>query len=171
MIFEKYHPIMTQHYELDWLTTFKVKDVFALRNDADLAGKMNRDPDKTIMVTAAHVNRVMSAIMHNDALVWGIGDKQSHAFLGIFGFDVFTADKKTTEISFEIAPGAQQRGVMTEVLSHMLSFAFDELLVSTVIAKVSPEDTVTLKLLAGQGFTAERAENNLTKMILRKVER
>lgn len=171
MIFEKYHPIMTKHYELDWLTTFKVKEVFELRHDSNIARLVNRDVDATIMDTAAHVNRVMSKIMNNDALVWGIGDKRTGEFLGTFGFDSFTVDRKNAAITFELLPSAQRQGVMSEVLSHMLSFAFDELLTDTVIAKVSRDNEASLKLLEGQGFVGTGQTTDTIQLILKRDER
>mgnify|MGYP000885396150 CR=1 FL=1 len=171
MIFEKYHPIMTKHYELDWLTTFKVKEIFALRHDASVAKLTNRDVDATIMDTAAHVNRVMSKIMHNDALVWGIGDKRTGEFLGTFGFDSFVADRTTAAITFELLPSAQRQGVMSEVLSHMLSFAFDELDLQKVIATVQSANVQTVMLLKGQGFTLDRETTGELQFKLRQDER
>lgn len=171
MIFEKYHPIMTKHYELDWLTTFKVKEVFELRHDSNIARLVNRDVDATIMDTAAHVNRVMSKIMNNDALVWGIGDKRTGEFLGTFGFDSFTVDRKNAAITFELLPSAQRQGVMSEVLSHMLSFAFDELDLQKVIATVQSANVQSVMLLKVQGFMLGRETTGELQLELKRTER
>ena len=42
--FEKYHPIMSVHYTMDWLTTFKIKDIFQLR-----AAKLLPNPDANLI--------------------------------------------------------------------------------------------------------------------------
>lgn len=35
--FELYHPILTEHFALDWLTHSKVRDIFELRHDPKIA--------------------------------------------------------------------------------------------------------------------------------------
>ena len=46
--FEKYHPIMSVHYTMDWLTTFKIKDIFQLRADRQVATESGREFDQKI---------------------------------------------------------------------------------------------------------------------------
>ena len=50
--FEKYHPIMSVHYTMDWLTTFKIKDIFQLRADRQVAAESGREFDQKITDTA-----------------------------------------------------------------------------------------------------------------------
>ena len=66
--FELYHPILTPHYQLNWLTQFKVKDVNTLRR--------RLTAHESMIETANYVNREMSTVMNDQALTWGISNKQ-----------------------------------------------------------------------------------------------
>ena len=70
--FEKYHPIMSVHYTMDWLTTFKIKDIFQLRADRQVAAESGREFDQKITDTARYINRSMRLVMSNNALLYGI---------------------------------------------------------------------------------------------------
>ena len=70
--FEKYHPIMSVHYTMDWLTTFKIKDIFQLRADRQIAAESGREFDQKITDTARYINRSMRLVMSNNALLYGI---------------------------------------------------------------------------------------------------
>lgn len=153
MEFERYHPIMTAHYVLDWLTMYKVKDIFTLRNDATVAARSGRDIDADLMATTTYVNRTMSQVMNNEALIWGIGDKLTQQYLGTFSLLHFDEHRDTAEIQFELLPTIQRHGVMTEVLTHMISFAFDELSLKRVLANVDEENGPARDLLIAQGFS------------------
>ncbi|GAB6092787.1 GNAT family N-acetyltransferase [Furfurilactobacillus curtus] len=154
MQFERYHPIMTAHYVLDWLTMYKVKDIFALRHDETVAAMIGRNVDADLMTTTTYVNRTMSQVMNNEALIWGIGDKLTQQYLGTFSFLHFDTNRTVAEIQFELLPVIQQHGVMTEVLTHMMSFAFDELNLKRLLANVSEENRAASDLLIAQGFSA-----------------
>ncbi len=51
--FEKYHPIMSVHYTMDWLTTFKIKDIFQLRADRQVAAESGREFDQKLQTLPA----------------------------------------------------------------------------------------------------------------------
>ena len=82
--FEKYHPIMSVHYTMDWLTTFKIKDIFQLRADRQIAAESGRGFDQKITDTARYINRSMRLVMSNNALLYGIKDRANGDFLGSF---------------------------------------------------------------------------------------
>ncbi|GEK29646.1 GNAT family N-acetyltransferase [Furfurilactobacillus siliginis] len=153
MEFEKYHPIMTAHYVLDWLTTYKVKDVFALRHDASVAQASGRSVDTDIMATAAYVNHMMSLVMNNNALIWGVGDKVTNDYLGTFM--LWDVSEKSAAVGYELLPAMQQQGVMGEVLTHMISFAFDELHLQQLIADTASDNAASQALLVAHGFTRQ----------------
>lgn len=153
MEFEKYHPIMTAHYVLDWLTTYKVKDVFTLRHDAMVAQASGRPVDADIMATAAYVNHMMSLVMNNNALVWGVGDKVTSDYLGTFM--LWDVTETSAAVGYELLPSMQQHGVMGEVLTHMVSFAFDELHLQKLIADTAADNVASQALLMAHGFTRE----------------
>lgn len=153
--FEKYHPILTTHFTLDWLTATKVKDIYALRHDTSIAAMSGRNFDQDIKETADYVNKMMRLIMHNDSLLWGISDRKTEEFLGTFCIWNFNDDKTTAEVGFKILSDHQDHGIMSEVLSHMINFAFTELKLTTLYAVTAQTNLASRTVLTKSGFTPD----------------
>jgi hypothetical protein len=125
-IFEKYHPIMSVHYTMDWLTMAKLKEVFALRQDPEIARGQERPVDTVIGDTAHYVNRAMALVMRNQALLYGVQDRATGRLMGTFG--LFNVDEQRMTASVRLATLADTNpAVMAEVLPRMLGFAVHEL--------------------------------------------
>ncbi|MFD1671970.1 GNAT family N-acetyltransferase [Agrilactobacillus yilanensis] len=150
--FEKYHPIMTSHYTLDWLTSFTVKEVHQLRQNQVLAKAARRTFDTDLTQTVRYINQAMRAVMGNQALIWGIQTRQQPNFLGIFQFRNFNLLDKSAEIRFELLPAHQHQGILGEVLNHMSQFAFDELDLKRLKAITYQDQTAAKTLLTQSGF-------------------
>ena len=150
--FEKYHPIMSAHYTMDWLTSFTVKEIFALRHDPAVAAASGRLPDDQITDTVTYVNQAMRLVMSNQALLYGIQDRLTTAFLGTFG--LFDVTDNQAEVRFELLPNVQQQGVMGEVLPRMIGFAFFELGLTQLTAVVPENNPIAAHLLREHHFVA-----------------
>lgn len=150
--FEKYHPMMTPHYTLDWLTTFTVKDIYQLRSNQALAVLNRRKKDTAITQTVRYINQTMHKVMSNQALVWGIQARKAQDFLGIFQFRNFNELEKSAEVRFELLPAYQHQGILPELLTHMSLFAFNELKLNRLKAITDQKQTALHKLLIDNGF-------------------
>ncbi|WP_054700591.1 hypothetical protein [Secundilactobacillus odoratitofui] len=116
--FELYHPIQTPHYQLDWLTQFKVKDINTLRQQTQ--------PAETIIQTANFVNRVMSTIMHDQALTWGVSFKQSGEFAGIVSLNPI--EEGWTNAELNVSPvKTDATDLIAEIEAYMTQFAQNQL--------------------------------------------
>lgn len=151
--FEFYHPILTDHYGLDWLTKTKVKDIFALRSQAQIAQLEQRAADQELTDTVAYVNQVMRLVMNNQALVWGITRRVDQQFVGIVGLTEFTADSKQTTLQFTLPDVASLTSTMTEVLKRLITFAFQELELSQINGAVDQENISQIQVLKETGFS------------------
>ena len=151
--FEKYHPIMSVHYTMDWLTTFKIKDIFQLRADRQVAAESGREFDQKITDTARYINRSMRLVMSNNALLYGIMDRASHEFLGSFCIWNFSQKKTVAQVRFETLASHQGEGIMSEVIKRMLGFAFFELGLKRVYVILPATNERGAKLLTTNFFT------------------
>ena len=94
--FELYHPILTEHFALDWLTHSKVRDIFELRHDPEIAKASDRDIDATIEDTTTYVNQMMRVVMNNEALIWG------STLLEQVGFSAVASQTDNQNITLEL---------------------------------------------------------------------
>lgn len=150
--FERYHPMMTAHYTLDWLTTFTVKAIFQLRQDATVAQTSRRKADTAMTQTVRYVNQVMRNVMHNQQLTWGIRDRQTQNFLGLFEFKDFNALEKSAELHFEFLPDTDTHAMLVEISTYMTRFAFDELGCQRLKVILTPAQTEAKQALLASGF-------------------
>ncbi|MFC6255133.1 GNAT family N-acetyltransferase [Secundilactobacillus hailunensis] len=116
--FELYHPILTPHYQLDWLTNFKVKDVNALRQTIN--------PKESMLETANYVNREMSTIMNDQALTWGVSDKQQDDLLAIVNLAPADDQFKKAQLTITQVTKTSQ-SLVEEIENYMTEFAQNEL--------------------------------------------
>ena len=174
--FEKYHPIMSVHYTMDWLTTFKIKDIFQLRADRQIAAESGREFDQKITDTARYINRSMRLVMSNNALLYGIKDRTNNDFLGSFCIWNFSEKKTVAQVRFETLAKRQGEGVMSEVIKRMLGFAFFELGLKRVYVILPANNERAANLLTANFFTQvgdyhhERTLPDNTKVPLMRYE-
>lgn len=131
--FEKYHPIMSRHYTLDWLTQFKLKDIYALRQEQEVAVAQERPIDQTMTESARFVNRAMALVMADQALVYGVSAHNDDTLLAMLGLYGFSTDRASVTIRMVSAPGADA-AVLAEVLPRIIGFAVHELGLKQLIA-------------------------------------
>ncbi|MTV82040.1 hypothetical protein [Secundilactobacillus folii] len=112
--FERYHPIMTPHFTMDWLTQFKVKDINLLRRQTV--------PNETIIETAKYVNRQMSTVMHDQSLTWGVAEKQTDVFRGIV--QLTPSSRASSSAQLTIVPMTKPDDeLVNEIQTYMAGFA------------------------------------------------
>ncbi|MFD1392336.1 GNAT family N-acetyltransferase [Lacticaseibacillus jixianensis] len=159
--FEKYHPLLSVHYQLDWLTASKLKDVARLRADETQAAISGRERDQSVEETAHYVNHAMRLVMGDRALLYGIGDRRSNAFLGSICLWRFDQAMTSAQMRFEQLPEAAPE-VMQEVVPRVAGFAFFELGLQQLYAILPETATAAVDLLASFGFASSPAHHTRT---------
>ncbi|WP_179396143.1 GNAT family N-acetyltransferase [Lacticaseibacillus absianus] len=159
--FEKYHPLLSAHYQLDWLTLYRLKDVARLRQDPLQAAVSGRAVDDSIEATARYVNRAMRLVMADESLLYGIGDRQSKAFLGSICLWHFDAARTTAQLRVELLPEVDA-AVLTEILPRVAGFAFFELGLAHLYVLLPATATTMRTALEASRFTAAPTERTRT---------
>ncbi|KRN25331.1 GNAT family N-acetyltransferase [Lacticaseibacillus camelliae] len=159
--FEKYHPLLSVHYQLDWLTLYKLKDVARLRADRTQAALSGRERDQSVEDTARYVNHSMRLVMSDQALLYGIGDRQTKEFLGSICLWRFDSGMTSAQVRFEQLPETAPE-VMQEIVPRVAGFAFFELGLKELYAVLPETAEAAVDLLAGFGFTSAPAHHTRT---------
>lgn len=159
--FEKYHPLLSVHYQLDWLTLYKLKDVARLRADKVQAAFSGRERDQSVEATARYVNHSMRLVMSDQALLYGIGDRQTGAFLGSICLWRFDSAMTSAQMRFEQLPETAPE-VMQEIIPRVAGFAFFELGLHELYALLPESAAPAVDLLAGFGFASTPAHHTRT---------
>lgn len=147
--FEIYHPLMSQNLVLDWLTTFPLKDVFRLQQDATLAAQKQRAPITDMTAAAQAINQMMHHVMRNDCLVWGVGLKPAKQLVGMVQL---TPHQQTAQVILDFFPNQQIPTILNETLQRVGQLALHEFDCKTLEITLKPTEHHLAQLLTQQGF-------------------
>lgn len=117
--FEKFHPVLTKHFRLDWLTASPVKNTDQLLNKATLKTKDYDDiKPSTVLATVDLVSGIMRQVMNSKQLTWGITDSHNR-LVGIIS--ILNLDELNTvgQISFVVI----DQTILQEVLPRVIAFS------------------------------------------------
>ena len=89
------------------------------------------------------------------AIRWGIERKGTPGLIGTIGFHAYIPKNKRAEIGYEIHPDHWHKGYMTEALSKITNYGFDNLGLTRIGAVVFVENEPSSTLLKKAGFTEE----------------
>jgi len=145
---EKYHPILTPHYTLDWLTKARVKDVLTLQSQAQ--------PDQalTMLATADGINQTMREIFHDQKLVWGITQQSNDHLIGQAGFNPLDLTTKTGQLTVTVLAEQATTAVLTELYQRLVDFATHELGLTELRVTLPQPDPVVAAILTQLNFTS-----------------
>lgn len=91
----------------------------------------------------------------NEGIRWGIFHREAQQLIGTAGLKQINHQHRNAEISYELIPGWWNRGIMTEVLTKICSFALDELQLHTLQANIDPRHDASRRVLEKLEFRNE----------------
>ncbi|GEP72647.1 hypothetical protein FD12_GL001097 [Lentilactobacillus rapi DSM 19907 = JCM 15042] len=149
--FEKFHPVLTAYYTLDWLTQTPVKQVDALFNQPVISTTKADHLPTQILDTVKSINRVMQKVMNGAELTWGITNSDSQQFIGIITISGFETTDQVGNIDFIIDQSAINSS--KEVIERTVKFASDHFNFSSLQIELAQKDDQMIQILAGLGFS------------------
>ncbi|WP_283678961.1 GNAT family N-acetyltransferase [Lentilactobacillus sp. Marseille-Q4993] len=155
--FEKYHPVLTPHYQLDWLTQTPVKEIFALYQNEHIETSLTLAKPTEILDTVRNVNHTMQAVMSEEELTWGITDKDTNEFVGIIKIYNLKSETKTAKISFVLRHD-ESDVLVYEVLKRAIKFVIDHFDTETIEISLHQKDAIIPTVLNELKFNQTSAD-------------
>lgn len=151
--FEKFHPVLTVHLTLDWLTQTPVKSIDDLfSKPAVTTAKAEKMPSQ-ILDTVKEINHIMRRVMNDKELTWGITDSNSDAFVGIISLRGF--EEATPSGSIEFIIDQDHREYLAEVVERAIRFSQDHFEFNQLSITFNDVSSQTAKELSGIGFVGD----------------
>lgn len=152
--FEKYHPVLTNHTRLDWLTTSSIKDVHELLVSDNIKTTQyeNLHPEN-ILATVNLVSGIMREIMNDNQLTWGISDHHKN-LVGIISILDVNNPESIGTISFII----NHPEFIEEVLDRVIDFSKNHFSLTKLNLSIKANSDIA-HLLESIGFN--QIQNNL----------
>lgn len=114
--FAAYHPLLTEHFTLDWLTTTPLKQIQQTFGTIPALQSQGQDYAKL----SQRLNQTMTAIMANQKLIWGITQRDRQRFIGQAGFINWQAAQAT--LILDLSP-AVAVATWQELITFLTAFA------------------------------------------------
>ncbi|MGL5889867.1 MAG: GNAT family N-acetyltransferase [Bacteroidia bacterium] len=138
------------------------KSIARLRSDADVNKYiLKRAKYFSEQEAADFISRILAGIDNGTNFYWIITEKEQTELIGTICLWKFSADRKTAEAGYELMPQYQQRGLMTEALSGVISFAKNELHLHELKAFTNFQNQTSLQLLKKLGFIFKPDEKDV----------
>lgn len=90
-----------------------------------------------------------------EGIRWGIFHREGQTLIGTAGIKAINQQHKRAEISYELIPGWWNRGIMTEVLTKICSYALNELELHSLEANIDPRHNASRRVLEKLDFKNE----------------
>lgn len=154
----------------DFFPTIQVGSDYVLRQftygDTDEYYRYMKDEEVTLYIpkecipssldkTKEEIDYSLDLFRYKRSIYWAIANKSDNKLIGSCGFNYWNRDHARAEISYDLAKEYWGRGVMTEVVRSVLSYAFSQMQLNRVEATVTPTNIGSLKVLEKLGFQRE----------------
>jgi ribosomal-protein-alanine N-acetyltransferase len=132
------------------------QDVFSIHSDQRAMRWFGSDPLTSIQEAKKLIDVFAGwRQLANPGTRWGIQHKADLRFLGSCGLFKWNRSWKSCVMGYELAPFARGQGFMSEALSAVLGWGFENMELNRVEAQVHPENLASTKLLSKLGFVQE----------------
>lgn len=127
--------------------------LFEIWSSPDVTKFMNIDPFTEIKQAADMIAFLNGLARENRAVRYAITDRQSGAIMGSCGFNELDYGQRRAEIGYDLDPAFWGKQYAPEAIGCLLAYAFDEIGMNRVDAKVVPENVNSIKVLSKLRFT------------------
>ncbi len=131
------------------------KDFFAIRSNQLIMEKLDKELAPSIEEVMLLIRKIENAIESNLGINWALCLKEDNKLIGVVGFHNIYKDHHRADIGYALLPEFQRKGIMKEAIEVMINFAFKELKLHSIEAKVNPNNQASIKLLSAFGFEKE----------------
>lgn len=153
--FTPFPVIETERLVLRRITNDDVKEVFELRSNPETMKYIPRPLVKTTEEAFEHIAMIEDKIVTNTGINWGITLKNDAKILGIIGYYRMQPENYRAEIGYILLPEFHGKGIITEAVKQLISYAFKDLKLHSIEAVIDPENLASEKVLQKCNFVKE----------------
>ncbi len=134
-VFARMKGIRTERLYIRRLTMRDAADMFEYSRDPQVARHVLWDAHRSINESRAYIRYMLRKYRMGEPVSWGIEHVASGKMIGTIGFMWYQRENNSAEVGYSLSRAYWNQGIMTEALSAMLDFAFDEMRLHRVEAQ------------------------------------
>ena len=127
-------------------------EIFFLRSDVNVNRYVDRPKPNSLQDARDHINKVNNGVANNDSIFWGITLLDNNSIIGTICLWNISKENDTAEVGFDLMPGFQGKGIMSEAFSEVARYGFETLKVRRFVGWVHHENSRSISLLRKFNF-------------------
>ncbi len=153
--FTRFPSLTTERLHLRQIQTRDAETLFAIKSDLEVTKHYRQEPHQSLGDTLAWIERLLASYERQEDFAWGLTLKGQDSLIGICVLWNFDPSFHCAEIGYELHPMYGKRGIMSEVVSAVLTFGFSDLVLNRIEANPFAGNMPSRNLLLKLGFTYE----------------
>ena len=149
--FDPFPVLETERLILRKISMNDAEDMFHLRTNEDAMKYINK-PKLTSIDDAKEIIKKMN---DPDRIQWGITLKTSDTIIGTIGYNRIEKEHYRAEIGYILHPKYWNTGLMSEAITKVINYGFDEMKLHSIEAIINPGNTISRKILQKFNFIKE----------------
>ena len=155
-MFKEFLPTLeTQRLLLRKMTPNDAKDMYEYSSKREVTKYLSWTEHESEEYTRQYLKFLKSKYKKGEYLDWGITLKSTGKLIGTAGFTSLDQDNFKGEIGYVLNPEYSGNGYATEAVKAVLDYAFNNLCLNRIEARVMEGNLLSVKLLEKIGMTYE----------------
>lgn len=144
---------LTDRLILRTLTEFDSFEVLGIRSHPVINQFLHRDSPKNTFEALDFILNIQRKSANGEIFFLGIALQNKPELIGTICLWNFSGDRKTAELGYELLPEYHRKGIMSEAVTFILNYGFEDLNVSKIEAFTNKNNLNSIQLLQKFNFT------------------
>ena len=144
---------LTDRLILRTLTEFDSYEVLGIRSHPVINQFLHRDSPKNTFEALDFILNIQRKSANGEIFFLGIALQNKPELIGTICLWNFSGDRKTAELGYELLPEYHGKGIMSEAVTFILNFGFEDLNLSNIEAFTNKNNLNSIQLLQKFNFT------------------
>ena len=144
---------LTDRLILRTLTEFDSYEVLGIRSHPVINQFLHRDSPRNTFEALDFILNIQRKSANGEIFFLGIALQNKPELIGTICLWNFSGDRKTAELGYELLPEYHGKGIMSEAVTFILNYGFEDLNVSKIEAFTNKNNLNSIQLLQKFNFT------------------
>ena len=130
-------------------------DLYEYAKNPDVSKYLTWSAHESLSYTSGYIKFLIKKYKKGEFFDWAIELKETKKFIGTCGFSVFDPLNKKVEIGYVLNPQYHNNGFATECVKRIIEYAFEELGIHRIEARIMDGNKASERVIQKCGFTHE----------------
>lgn len=145
----------TERLQLKEINENHVEDILKIRSNEIINQFVQRNSPKNNYDALQFILTIKERTRNNETFYWGISLKDQLNLIGTICLWKFSDDRKQAEVGYELLPDYHRKGIMSEALTAVVNFGFNDLHLQEIVAMTNKFNENSKGILLKHDFILE----------------